>query len=107
MAQKEAEIHRRVAEMSGLVINEGKAFAVDKDVLGTVVPVTKSFFRAQEPVDDRLDPEGQVGVALLNPTIERIDAELYENAVIAKRLHARSVARRRLMDPTEIGRASW
>ena len=75
MAQKEAEIHRRIAEMGRLVVNESKAVVVDENILGTIVTVAKSFFRAQKPVDDRLDPERQIGMAFLNPTIERIDAD--------------------------------
>ena len=97
VAEKEAEIHRRIAEMSRFIIHEGKAPLVRENVLGTVIAVTQRCLQRQHAVDDRLDGGRDLGPPLLNATIKRIDAQLHKHSMIAEALDELRVSCRRLV----------
>src|SRR5438445_10487180 len=101
MAQKESEVHGRVAKVGGFVIEQGEAAFMDQDIRRTVIPVAKSLLYRKHALDDRLHLRCHLGAAFLNPAIEGIDAQLHEHRVVAKGLDQRGSTRSRFVDLTE------
>src|SRR5215471_15818301 len=84
MTQAKAQVHRRIAEVRRLVIDEGEAVFMREDVLRAVIAVTQSVRRRQQTVDQRPDGVGDLGATLLDAAVERIGAQLHEYGAIGE-----------------------
>src|SRR5262249_7794181 len=61
VAQEEAQVHRRVADVGRLVIDQREAVPVREDVLGAVVAVAEGVVGGEQAVDDGADGGGDLG----------------------------------------------
>src|SRR5579871_2725257 len=84
MAQEKAEVHRRIAEVRRLVIDERETVFMREDVFGTVIAVTERFACRHQTLDERRDGVRHFRPPLLNAAIKGIDAQLHEHTVIGE-----------------------
>ena len=101
MAEEESQVHGRIAEVGGLIIDKRETAIVNEDVLGAVIAVAHSFLGGQHPVGNLPDLGGNFGPALLDAAIERIDSQLDEHGMVTKRLDQMEVLRGGFMHETQ------
>ena len=101
MAEEEAEVHGRVAEVAGLIIDHRETLRVREDVFRTVVAVAQRFLAGEHAVDDRSHRLGHFRATLLNPAVEGIHTQLDQDGVVGEPFHQLGIARGRFMHLAE------
>src|SRR5579884_1728403 len=101
VAETKPQIHRWIAEVACLVIDECKTMFMCKNIFRTVIAVTQGIARRHQPIDQRLHSVGHFGAAFLNATIVGIHTQLHKDVAIGKWSNEMWVPRRGFVDASE------